>query len=110
MIGEIILTTRIKSRPQSLLQRVMSDADYDYLGSGDVEKIAITLQKELYEQDFRFNDEEWNKIQIKFLEKHFYYTASSIAMRRPKKLEYYEYLRTLQFQCLGKHKNHFFTD
>lgn len=96
-IGEIILTTRIKSRPQTLLERVMSDADYDYLGRGDVEKIATTLHKELYEQDFKFTDEEWNLIQIKFLEKHFYYTASSIAMRRPKKIAYYEYLRSLKF-------------
>jgi HD superfamily phosphodiesterase len=96
-IGEIILTTRIKSRPQTLLQRVMSDADYDYLGRSDVEKIATTLHKELYEQDFKFTDEEWNRMQIKFLEKHFYYTPSSIAMRRPKKLEYYEYLRSLKF-------------
>ncbi len=96
-IGEIILTTRIKSRPQTLLQRVMSDADYDYLGRSDVEKIATTLHKELYEQDFRFTVEEWNQIQIKFLEKHFYYTASSLQLRRPKKLEYYEYLRSLKF-------------
>ena len=96
-IGEIILTTRIKARPQTLLQRVMSDADYDYLGRNDVEKIATTLHQELFEQDFKFTEEEWNKVQIKFLEKHFYYTASSLQLRRPKKLEYYEYLRGLKF-------------
>lgn len=96
-IGEIILTTRIKARPQTLLERIMSDADYDYLGRNDVTKIADTLYRELNEFDFKFSLEEWNRMQIKFLEKHFYYTPSSLQLRRPKKIEYYEYLKGLKF-------------
>lgn len=96
-IARMILSTKIKARPSTLYEKIMSDADYDYLGRSDVEQIATTLQKELYEQDFKYSDKEWNEIQIKFLEKHLYYTESSLALRRPKKLEYYEYLKSKQF-------------
>lgn len=96
IIGNIILTTRIKARPKTLLEKIMSDADYDYLGRNDVYQIADTLYKELNEYGFKFNINEWNEMQIKFLEKHFYYTASSIQLRRPKKLEYYHHLKELK--------------
>lgn len=93
-IGDIILTTRIKARPKSLLEKIMSDADYDYLGRNDVTKVAATLHKELAEYGFSFSDEEWNDLQIKFLKKHEYHTQSSLQLRRPSKLEYYEFLKT----------------
>ncbi|OFY93379.1 MAG: hypothetical protein A3K10_11440 [Bacteroidetes bacterium RIFCSPLOWO2_12_FULL_31_6] len=95
IIGNIILTTRIKARPKTLLEKIMSDADYDYLGRNDVHQIANTLYKELNEHGFKFNINEWNEMQIKFLEKHFYYTTSSIQLRRPRKLAYYHYLKEL---------------
>ena len=74
----------------------MSDADYDYLGRDDVSKIADTLYRELNEYGFPFSKEEWNEMQIKFLQKHEYYTRSSLELRRPKKLEYYKYLKSLK--------------
>jgi len=95
VIGNIILTTRIKARPITLLEKIMCDADYDYLGRNDVNKIATTLYKELNEMGYHFSEKEWNNIQVKFLKKHQYYTASSILLRRPKKLEYYYYLKAL---------------
>ena len=96
VIGDIILTTRIKARPITLLQKIMSDADYDYLGRNDVGEIAETLYKELNEYGFPFSREEWNEMQIKFLHKHEYHTSSSLELRRPKKLEYYNYLKSLK--------------
>lgn len=95
VIGNIILTTRIKARPTTLLEKIMCDADYDYLGRNDVNKIATTLYKELNEMGHHFSEKEWNNIQVKFLKKHQYYTESSIQLRRPKKLEYYYYLKEL---------------
>jgi HD superfamily phosphodiesterase len=95
-ISKIIMSTKIKARPGSLYEKIMSDADYDYLGRQDVMKIADTLHKELAEYDFRFSPEEWNELQIKFLEKHLYYTPSALELRRPKKIEYYEYLKGLK--------------
>jgi len=95
-IGNIILTTRITARPQTLLEKIMCDADYDYLGRDDFFKIAETLYKELHEYDHKFSLEEWNEIQVKFLKKHQYYTESSLTLRRPKKIEYYEQLSLLK--------------
>ena len=97
IIGNIILTTRIKARPITLLEKIMCDADYDYLGRKDAFLIAETLFRELNEFGYQFNQQEWNEIQIKFLKKHSYYTASSIQLRRPKKLEYYYFLKGLAF-------------
>jgi len=96
-IGEIILTTRIKARPQSLLEKIMCDADYDYLGRSDVHHIADTLYRELIEYDVKFSEEEWNKIQLKFLKKHQYHTMSAVELRQAKKEEYIEYIRSLLF-------------
>jgi HD superfamily phosphodiesterase len=95
-IGEIILTTRITARPQNLLEKIMCDADYDYLGRNDFFKIAETLYRELNEYDYKFSSDEWNEIQVKFLKKHEYYTLSSLTLRRPKKIEYYEQLISLK--------------
>lgn len=94
-IKKIILSTKIKARPSTLYEKIMSDADYDYLGRNDVAIIAETLHKELFEYDFKFSEDEWNEVQIKFLEKHLYYTQSSLTLRRPKKLEYYEHVKSL---------------
>ncbi len=95
-IGDVILTTRIKARPISLLEKIMSDADYDYLGRSDVGEIAQTLHKELGEYGFHLSEEDWNGLQIKFLKKHEYHTPSSLQLRRPSKLEYYHYLKSLK--------------
>jgi HD superfamily phosphohydrolase YqeK len=94
MIGKIILSTQITARPLSLLEKIMSDADYDYLGRDDVKKIADTLHKELHEQGFKFSEKEWNELQLKFLRKHQYHTPSAIETRRDKKIEYYNYIKS----------------
>ena len=96
VIGDIILTTRVRARPVSLLQKIMSDADYDYLGRSDVAKIAESLYKELGEYEYNISRDQWNDLQLKFLKKHEYHTPSSIELRRPKKLEYYEYVKSLK--------------
>jgi HD superfamily phosphodiesterase len=96
-ISDVIMSTQIQARPSTLLQKIMSDADYDYLGREDNIKIANTLDKELSENGFSFNDEEWNDMQIKFLNKHQYHTDSSIELRREKKWDYLRSLKTLKF-------------
>ena len=96
-IGDVILSTQLKTKPNTLLQKIMSDADYDYLGREDNFKIAESLNKELKANGFSFNDEEWNNMQIKFLNKHEYHTQSSIQLRREKKWDYLRHLKTLKF-------------
>jgi predicted metal-dependent HD superfamily phosphohydrolase len=95
-IGEVILTTKIKTQPRNLLEEIMCDADYDYLGRNDVYEIAETLSKELSEYDENFHPEAWNEMQIQFLSKHQYYTQSAIILRAPKKQEYLDYIKSLK--------------
>ena len=94
IICNIILTTRVKARPHTLLEKIMCDADYDYLGRKEVESIADSLYKELQEYGFKAEENKWNQLQLKFLKKHEYYTSSSIQLRRPKKLEYIEKIKS----------------
>jgi len=94
-ITKIILATELTARPQTLLEKIMSDADYDYLGREDVKSIAKTLYKELLENGLHFSETQWNKFQIKFLNKHEYYTFSAINLRRENKWAYMRYLKTL---------------
>lgn len=94
-ISEIILSTQVQARPTSLLQKIMSDADSDYLGREDNLKIADTLYHELGENGYPFTDKEWNDMQIMFLNNHEYHTASSINLRSNKKEEYLRHLKSL---------------
>jgi HD superfamily phosphodiesterase len=96
-ITDVILSTQLEIRPQTQLQKIMCDADYDYLGREDNFKIAETLNTELKANGFTFNEEEWNNMQIKFLNQHEYHTASSIQLRRERKWDYLRYLKTLEF-------------
>ena len=84
-IGSMILTTRDREVPQSLLEMVLCDADYDYLGRDDFHSIANTLLRELNENGYNFNNRQWDKIQINFLEKHIFYTPSARQLRETKK-------------------------
>lgn len=94
-IGQIILTTKVTARPTTLLEKIMSDADFDYLGREDVYKIAATLYQELIEFGVYFSPEEWNVLQYKFLKKHQYYTDSAIKLRKDKKKEYLNYIKSI---------------
>lgn len=96
IIGEIILTTRINASPQTLLEKIMHDADYDYLGKKNVKKIADSLYFELKENGESYTEKEWIEIQIKFLDNHQYYTDSAIHLRGDNKLKYINYLKSLK--------------
>ncbi len=80
----IILATSSKIEPQTILQKIMCDADHDYFGRNDYDKVAVTLRKELAEFESRFTDKEWLQLQINYLEqKHRYYTSTSETLRAP---------------------------
>lgn len=92
-IGKIIMATKVNVTPQTLLEKIVCDADYDYLGRNDVKQVANTLYKELNEHDYNFTTTEWIKKQIQFLEKHQYYSNSAYKLRNEKKLAYFNYLK-----------------
>lgn len=89
----MIMATRIPQTPQNLLEEIIADADLDYLGRDDFWSIGDKLFTELRMYGIIGTDEEWNALQLKFLEQHNYFTRTAIDTRRKKKDEYVAELR-----------------
>lgn len=83
-----INATRIPQQPKTLLERIICDADLDYLGREDFKPIAHTLFQELSAFGEVGTLDAWNKIQIQFLSKHRYHTATSQQTRSAQVLFY----------------------
>jgi len=84
-IQEMILATQIPQSPKSLLGELLCDADLDYLGRDDFEPIANRLFNELISFNLLKDEQQWNKIQLGFIENHHYFTKTAIRSRERKK-------------------------
>ena len=83
----MIMATRIPQTPSNLLEQIICDADLDYLGRDDFFPIGDTLFAEMRALNIIDTEDEWNRLQIGFLEKHHYFTATAIKWRNAKKAE-----------------------
>ena len=84
----MIMATRIPQTPQNKLEEIICDADLDYLGRDDFFVIGNKLYDELCMYGIISNENEWNKLQVRFLEGHHYFTSSAIKLRKAKKDEH----------------------
>jgi uncharacterized protein len=84
-VTDLIMVTKIPQQPKNLLQRIICDADLDYLGRDDFELIGDKLRQEFLAYGVVKNDKEWDRLQLKFLASHKYHTASSQRDREPVK-------------------------
>ena len=82
VVTELILATKLPQKPKNLLESIICDVDLDYLGRKDFYKISDLLYEELLERFDFFDKNEWNKMQIKFLENHTYHTEFAIKRRQ----------------------------
>ncbi len=73
-IQSLILITKVEAKPQSLLESIIRDADLEYLGSSDFEKISEYLKREWIECGVVKDDVHFYDIQLKFLNIHKFYT------------------------------------
>lgn len=85
IVKGLIMATRIPQTPKNYLEKLICDADLDYLGRDDFYSISGQLFKELQSFSILNDANEWNKIQIKFLEAHQYHTEFARKYRQPKK-------------------------
>lgn len=76
-IGNVILVTRIPQSPRTRLEKIMCDADLDYLGRDDFYKIGERLLEEMKMVGVVETEREWNIMQKTFLESHRYHTDYS---------------------------------
>lgn len=95
VISDLIFATRLPPNPKNLLEQIMCDADLDYLGRPDFIPVSQKLFRELFERNKIKSVEEWNKMQIKFIENHQYFTATARQLRSQNKQEQLKKLKDL---------------
>ncbi|MFH1321683.1 MAG: adenylate/guanylate cyclase domain-containing protein [Bacteroidota bacterium] len=89
----MIMATQVPQNPKNHLEKIICDADLDYLGRDDFYQISETLFKELNAVGIEMDEIKWNEIQLKFLESHHYFTKTTKSLRQPVKQKYIEKIR-----------------
>ena len=84
-ICSIIMATKLPPRPTNLLENIICDSDLDYLGRSDFIPVSNTLYEELKAQNKMGSLNDWNKIQVKFISGHQYFTATARSLREVNK-------------------------
>jgi len=94
LICGMIRATRVPQSPQNHLEKILCDADLDYLGRDDFFTLSGKLFLELKAEGLISNEDEWNREQADFMKNHHYYTATSISLRNGKKEKYIELIKS----------------
>jgi predicted metal-dependent HD superfamily phosphohydrolase len=93
-IRGMIMATKIPQSPKNHLEQILCDADLDYLGRDDFFIIGDKLFAELSMYGIIDSENDWNKLQVTFLEKHHYFTATAIRNRKAKKEEHLQLIKS----------------
>ncbi len=80
-IENCIRATRVPQEPQSFLEKIICDADLDYLGRTDFWKISDTLYEEMTNCAEISGAEAWKALQIRFMTAHRFHTTFSKSRR-----------------------------
>ena len=89
----LIRATKIPQSPQTPLEEILCDADLDYLGRADFYTIGQTLFQEMKTLQLIDTEDNWNAMQIRFLENHYYFTATNQRERAAIQEKHLEELR-----------------
>jgi len=84
-ICRLIMATRSGQKPGDKLEAILCDADLSYLGTDTYFARAEALFLELQTAGKLKTWEEWQKIQLKFIEAHRYTSPTAIRLYTPKK-------------------------
>lgn len=84
-VAGLIRATKVPQLPQNELEKIICDADLDYLGRTDFNPISESLFQELQNVGILQSRLAWDNIQVKFLEGHCYQTDFAVAHRQPQK-------------------------
>ena len=102
-IENMILATRIPQTPTTKLEKILCDADLDYLGREDFYQIGNTLFEEMKTHGVVETEREWNLVQKTFLESHRYHTSYGKTNREKIKNErLQEIIGKLKGKIIGK--------
>ncbi len=95
IISDLILATKMPPEPRNKLEEIMCDADLDYLGRSDMIPISSSLYNELKERGNIESLTEWNKLQIRFISSHQYFTNTARSLREVNKQKQIDRIMTL---------------
>lgn len=79
----MIMATRLPQQPTTLAEKIICDADLDYLGRPDFPTIGDRLRREFLSHGIVADNEGWQDLQLRFLHAHQYHTDSSRTLREP---------------------------
>lgn len=94
-VSNLIMHTKFPPEPKTNLEMIMCDADLDYLGRTDFIPVSGNLYRELKEHSKIKSIDDWNRLQIKFIENHQYFTETARNMRDVNKNRQLDKLREL---------------
>jgi adenylate cyclase len=94
-ICSVIMATKLPPRPTNLLENIICDSDLDYLGRSDFIPVSNTLYEELKAQNKMGSLNDWNKIQVKFISGHQYFTSTARSLREVNKQLQIERIQSL---------------
>ena len=89
------MATKLPPQPRDIYQQIICDADLDYLGRSDMIPVSNTLYRELSEQNKIGSLNDWNKLQVKFISGHTYFTKTARSLREVNKQKQIERIRKL---------------
>jgi class 3 adenylate cyclase len=94
-ICDIIMATKLPPKPKTLLEEIICDSDLDYLGRSDFIPVSNTLFEELKAQNKIAELNAWNKLQVKFISGHQYFTRTARSLREVNKQLQIERIQSL---------------
>lgn len=89
----MIRATKVPQQPQNLMEQILCDSDLDYLGRNDFFTIGEGLYQEFLIKKIVASYQDWNLLQIRFLEKHHYFTRTSMQRRQKQKEIHFEAIK-----------------
>ena len=98
VVKGLILATKVPQTPKNKLERIICDADLDYLGTSRYYETSRLLYKELQAFSLIGSEDEWIDRQIAFLESHRYFTDYAIKNRKPEKRKRIQELKALRLE------------
>jgi uncharacterized protein len=81
----MIMATKIPQQPTNLFEKIVADADLEYLGTDQFYPISQNLFNEFRHYDPHLTAGRFNELQINFMRKHHYHTDYCIANREEMK-------------------------
>jgi len=96
LVNGMIRATKVPQQPKNFYDKILADADLDYLGRKDYDELSENLHQEFLHFGVIKTEREWLDLQIKFLESHKYHTLFAKWNRRKLKLSKLKALKKKQ--------------